>query len=760
MTFSKFLPVILAASLIACGGGGSSSSSTTSISNTNSGEGGSSSTTATSNTYTGKRDLALLTTANSMDFVRLVFGSEHVSDTLAARPDNATESDTIQFQQAITASLLARGNNLRYQARASTETEACQEGGSVTVTENAGNTAQVSTFHAVYHQCKDNYLLLNGNASVTMRSQSSGEFTDASFMTENLEVTSGGIPYRMTGSLQLTKNLTTLTTTSSIANFYRQNLSNGKQSLLENVKTTLDSSDFYQISGRFCDGMLGCVTVATVHSFDSVGYGIGQGEMLMSGAVGSKLQVRAARKYDPPSYPYWHNLQLNLDADGNGNYEAQSIRNADALLKLEESNLPPIANVGKTPVVTSQGKNTVLDGSNSTDPNGDFLSYQWYLESFPAGSNAKIQQSAARIANLRPDLPGSYVISLKVTDEKGAVHAITHTLNTLAIRPLAHSVKDAEYSKSLDKIIAVDSQLGLFILDPTTGVEQTIYLPKAPTAVAVSPDGHQAAVGHDGLVSIVDLKAGLTIAYYPVAFRVFDVVFATNGYLYFTDDVVQSGFCHLYSFNIAKGTVAPIASNDVGLLERHHIKQQPGSSFIYAPQYWDAASGIHGFSVAKFAIDAGNAEKLYDSYFNINQLIGNDLWFTQDGLFFLSESGKLFQTSSTQGGDFLYQANITGLSGIDSPFTNILGADHSTAKNQFVTAIHSLDFTGELTVDRYVLNTYTTPLMMLDSSVNLTDISGDGSNDQVIPQFVFFNSNGTKRYAVLQQGNGTYLMGF
>lgn len=54
--------------------------------------------------------------------------------------------------------------------------------------------------------------------------------------------------------------------------------------------------------------------------------------------------------------------------------------------------------------------------SCSTDSNGDQLDYQWSLLNAPAGSGASIADAAAEMASLTPDLAGSYVIQLIVSD--------------------------------------------------------------------------------------------------------------------------------------------------------------------------------------------------------------------------------------------------------------------------------------------------------------------------------------------------------
>ena len=78
-------------------------------------------------------------------------------------------------------------------------------------------------------------------------------------------------------------------------------------------------------------------------------------------------------------------------------------------------NLAPVADPGGNQAVTV-GDNVVLDGSQSSDPNGDPLTYNWTFASLPTGSNAVLSGAGTSSANFVADLPGTYVISLVVND--------------------------------------------------------------------------------------------------------------------------------------------------------------------------------------------------------------------------------------------------------------------------------------------------------------------------------------------------------
>lgn len=91
--------------------------------------------------------------------------------------------------------------------------------------------------------------------------------------------------------------------------------------------------------------------------------------------------------------------------------------------------LLPTPNQGPTAVATAdQTKvfvNDVItfDGSASTDPDGDELTYEWTLLSVPRGSSAEIAAADTAHPTFQPDVSGEYKVMLTVTDPMGAQSA-------------------------------------------------------------------------------------------------------------------------------------------------------------------------------------------------------------------------------------------------------------------------------------------------------------------------------------------------
>lgn len=84
-----------------------------------------------------------------------------------------------------------------------------------------------------------------------------------------------------------------------------------------------------------------------------------------------------------------------------------------------ENELPgsaPIADAGADQEEPLCAGTIVLDGSHSSDPDGDTLTYTWALKSAPEGSSATLNNSNEERASINPDLPGEYIVTLTISD--------------------------------------------------------------------------------------------------------------------------------------------------------------------------------------------------------------------------------------------------------------------------------------------------------------------------------------------------------
>lgn len=75
----------------------------------------------------------------------------------------------------------------------------------------------------------------------------------------------------------------------------------------------------------------------------------------------------------------------------------------------------PVASAGVSSTV-STGRKVTLDGSKSSDADGDKLTYKWEVKSKPTGSTATIVNPTQAMAEFTPDVLGTYVFTLSVSD--------------------------------------------------------------------------------------------------------------------------------------------------------------------------------------------------------------------------------------------------------------------------------------------------------------------------------------------------------
>lgn len=105
------------------------------------------------------------------------------------------------------------------------------------------------------------------------------------------------------------------------------------------------------------------------------------------------------------------------------------------------ANSAPVANAGAAQSVSTTSVVT-LNGTGSTDANGDTLTYRWTLTSKPTSSTAALSSATVASPTFTADLAGSYVASLVVNDGKldsNNTSTITVTASAANSAPVANA---------------------------------------------------------------------------------------------------------------------------------------------------------------------------------------------------------------------------------------------------------------------------------------------------------------------------------
>src|SRR5690554_3551936 len=140
---------------------------------------------------------------------------------------------------------------------------------------------------------------------------------------------------------------------------------------------------------------------------------------------------------------------LTFTADIDGSYIAQLTVNDGTensapdtvTIVASTANSAPVANAGTDQnVISSTIVN--LDGSSSSDADGDGLSYAWSFISKPAGSTATFDNAQVVNPSFTADIEGSYVISLVVND--GLESSASDTVQVEVIQPRVKLYRESD----------------------------------------------------------------------------------------------------------------------------------------------------------------------------------------------------------------------------------------------------------------------------------------------------------------------------
>ena len=154
---------------------------------------------------------------------------------------------------------------------------------------------------------------------------------------------------------------------------------------------------------------------------------------LIAEPAGSSAELSSARNPSPM-----------FVADKAGSYVAQlvvndgTVNSAPATVRITTANTPPVANAGPNQTVTV-GTLVQLNGSGSTDVDGDPLTFRWSFNSVPSGSTASLNSVGAVNPTFTADRAGTYVAQLIVNDGTVDSQPSTVTVTTSALQaPVAN----------------------------------------------------------------------------------------------------------------------------------------------------------------------------------------------------------------------------------------------------------------------------------------------------------------------------------
>jgi len=178
-------------------------------------------------------------------------------------------------------------------------------------------------------------------------------------------------------------------------------------------------------------------------------------------------------------------------ADRFGTYVVQLIVNdgkvdsAPDTVAIDTENSPPVANAGPDQTVHVTDMVT-LDGSGSSDVDGDLLTFKWSFVSIPEGSNATLSDPAVVNPTFVADRFGKYVVQLIVNDGKVDSEPDTVSIDTTNSRPVADAGEDQ--SQPVGSTITLDGSGSYDVdSDPLWYIWSFTSIPPGSTAVISNP---------------------------------------------------------------------------------------------------------------------------------------------------------------------------------------------------------------------------------------------------------------------------------
>ena len=148
----------------------------------------------------------------------------------------------------------------------------------------------------------------------------------------------------------------------------------------------------------------------------------------------------------------------SVDSDGDGVGDNSDVFPNDPSRQDASDNTAPNADAGNDiSVETSTVAN--LNGSRSSDPDGDMITYAWQIVSAPAGSVAALVDATTPMPSFVPVLDGDYVVELTVDDGfANDSDIVTVTASTVAVNepPTANAGPDQQVEAAQGAIVTLD----------------------------------------------------------------------------------------------------------------------------------------------------------------------------------------------------------------------------------------------------------------------------------------------------------------
>ena len=226
---------------------------------------------------------------------------------------------------------------------------------------------------------------------------------------------------------------------------------------------------------------------------------------------GQTITLDGSTSFDPEGDPLTYSWSLSTPAgsaavlanptsvrptftvDRDGDYVVQLIVNdgrlnsAPDIAIFSSNNVAPVANAGPDQGGKAPGSLITLNGSASSDANGDALTYSWSLTTKPAGSAAILADPTNVSPTFTVDRAGNYVAQLIVND--GTVSSIPDSvvIATINVAPVANAGPDQDGVVPLSSVTLNGSGSSDANSDPLTYSWTFVSMPSGSIAALDDP---------------------------------------------------------------------------------------------------------------------------------------------------------------------------------------------------------------------------------------------------------------------------------
>lgn len=445
-------------------------------------------------------------------------------------------------------------------------------------------------------------------------------------------------------------------------------------------------------------------------------------------------------------------VQLTTDVTGSYQVRLRVTDPAGAyseqVLSIESGNRAPTAVVDKSTMSVVAGTAVNASAAFSSDEDGDALTYAWAIDARPAGSSATIAAPNKAQLSFVPDVAGTYVASVTVSDGKSAslAYVAIRALNSMPSQvTLPFTPLDARYSRGLDRFVAVAANPNaLHIVDPFTGAIRSVPLPLPVKAFSLSADGKLAAVLEEGVVSLVDLGSATLLHSSSTGGSQTDAFVTNAGLVYM---VGQTGGQWVNpAITVVDGRTgtdltSTLAQGNYGFgyfygTQRGILAASKNKAFVIS-------NGLSPADISYFTLDptTGAVKQAGDSPYHGDYPMSAPFFLSADENLLFTASGTFFRT------DTLQYAGKLSMNGF------LLSMSHSRSADEAIVLSASYNQSGSYpypVVYEASYHRFTGPLFLPDADIALPAIAGQQSYGVGI-----FHSANDNHVVLVQTGSAT-----